>query len=297
MIAIPFEWYLTQIHFENWNNVSDYQKDFWVVKQEKAHYNVAILGTSRAFHTVNPKVIMDQNPSSKVINFGTDGTSHADHYLFLYQLLQNGVQIDTLLLEVDEFTLSGWLTNTVPFKDYVFALKFNEDTFSQAYRDYFDRKKYYIWKLPLLRYIEYNTHYTLNPMKEKKSERFKDNFGFVPAFPEYFSINYNKDSLLLKTHPFDIQYLKKILDLGKSADIEIVVFTAPVHEDFIKLERKRVESIDLIRSIAKSKNVKYVDCSMVDGLRDTTYFSDFTHLNLKGANKFTKFLYNRINGK
>mgnify|MGYP000451087962 CR=1 FL=1 len=89
IIAIPIDYYLTHYFFKDWNNISQYQKDFWVLNQKDQELDIAILGTSRAFHVINPAIIKEINPKAKVVNYGTDGTSHADHYLYLYQLLQN----------------------------------------------------------------------------------------------------------------------------------------------------------------------------------------------------------------
>lgn len=297
LLAFPMDYYLTHYHFNDWDNVSSYQKDFWLLKQRDKDINIGVIGTSRAFHVINPAVIKEISPTTKMVNYGTDGTSHGDHYLYLYELLRKGVKMDTLLIEVDEFTLSGWLTNTVPFKDYVFALKFNEEPFKQAYRDYFDRRKYFVWKVPLLRYIEYNSHYQLNPWNNNNEDRFTHRFGFAEAFSKGFRRDFKKDSLELRIHPFDIKYLNMSIELAQKNHIEVILFTAPVEESFISIEINRKRSFDKIKDIAKKHGVPYYDFSVVEGLRDTSFFSDETHLNGKGADKFTKHFYRKLNEK
>ena len=297
LIGIPFDYYLTHFHFKDWKNISKFQKDFWLLGQKNKNWDIAVLGTSRAFHMVNPGVIKEMNPNLSMINYGTDGTSHADHYLYLYQLLKNKVKMDTLILEVDEFTLSGWQTNTMSFKGYVFALKVNEEPFKQAFRDYYDRRKYLLYKLPLVRFVEYNNYYQLNPLRVEHEDRFTYRHGFAEAFTTGFRRDFKRDSLELLIHHFDIKYLNMIIELAKENDIEVILFTAPVEEEFKKIEINRARSISKIKEIAKNHNLSYYDFSMVEGIKDTSYFSDETHLNIKGANKFTKHFYNTLHDK
>lgn len=292
VIAFIMDYYLSNYYFKDWKNVSTYQKDFWNVTHKGGVYNVAIFGSSRAFHSVNPKVL---GIKSKWMNFGSDGTSHGDHFLFLHQALENN-EMDTIMLEVDEFTLSGYETNTDPFKEYVFALKVKESPFKETSKDYMDAVKNTIWKLPLTKFLEYNSFYSLGYGPSYDKNTFNESFGFEGLESDTFNKNFEGDSVVCSIHPIDIKYLENFISLANKMNKVTILFTAPVHPRFLEKEKNRNMSIFKIQEIAKKYNVDYFDYSTIFEQKQR-YFADYTHLNRSGADKFTIIMRDRINGR
>lgn len=292
VIAFSMDYYLSNYYFKDWRNVSTYQKDFWNVTHKGGVYNVAIFGTSRAFHSVNPKVLGIKH---KWMNFGSDGTSHGDHFLFLHQALENN-ELDTILLEVDEFTLSGYETNTDPFKEYVFALKVMNSPFKETSEDYMGVVKNTIWKIPLIRFLEYNSFYSIGYGSNYDENTFNVSFGFEGLESDTFNKNFEGDSVVCSIHPIDIKYIEKFIGLANKKNKVTILFTAPVHPNFLKKERNRNGSILKIQGIAKKFDIDYLDCSSLFE-KEQRCFADYTHLNKRGADKFTIKLRDRMNGK
>jgi hypothetical protein len=293
VISVGIDYYLTNHFFKNWANCSYYQKDYWVLQQKDRHYNYAICGTSRAFHHVKPELFHSFDSNLSCINIGSDGTSHGDHFLQLYYFLKNGNTIDTVLLEVDEFTLSSSETATNPFKDYVFLPEFRNEPTSQVYSDYMSRGKNKLWQLPLVRYIEYNNYFKLN-RNTIVEDRFENTYGYEKSIGDKFDIEVEFEKMELKISDIDIQYLNKIIDLCQDSGIVISLFSAPVLDDLINVQTNRDTSYNFITELAADQGIDFHDFSQAPELRDTVFFTNYSHLKDTGSEIFTKMLYDRI---
>lgn len=293
LASTGIEYILTNYYFKNWDNCSTYQKDFWMLRQTNKHYDYAFYGTSRAFHHVKPSVFREHNSNLSCINLGSDGTSHGDHYLQLYYFLKNGNTIDTILLEVDEFTLSGSATNTNPFKDYIFLPEFRSSPTSEVYKDFMPPLKHLLWQLPLARYIEHNDYYKIY-RETPDEDRFSKTSGYEKSKGDKFEIEVNFDKMELQIVDTDIYYLNKIIDLCDLSNISISLFSAPVLDDLIKVQTNRDSSYNFIENLAKNREINFFDFSQAPELRDTVFFTNYSHLKDTGAEIFTHMLYNKL---
>jgi hypothetical protein len=90
----------------------------------------------------------------------------------------------------------------------------------------------------------------------------------------------------------NIDYLKKIVDLCKKENVQLVFFRLPVHE--LLRETFDEKAFDSIRR-KHFNSVLFLDCANYTISNDK--FVDFSHLNYKGANEFSEFFNQLVQNK
>lgn len=91
----------------------------------------------------------------------------------------------------------------------------------------------------------------------------------------------------------NIEYLKKIIEIGKEKKVKIIFVTIPAHSSFVKLLHQK--QLDLLHSVANeltdNKEVFYYDClndfNKDTDNKDAELFFDSDHLSYLGAEIFS----------
>jgi len=249
-------------------------------KGEKLDY--VFLGSSRVENTVMPSIIEDITGKS-TINLGTQGAKLDDINIFLRLLISREVEIERLFVQVD------YVYNNETSSDIVRSQSLPFIKSNSIIKHYLKRvdsnynKNYYI---PFYRYAtnDYRLgfrEFFATTVKKKSAIDFKD--GFVPV---YGSIE-DSDivSLGLPTKILDKnKSLVEIDSLCKANNIKVTYFCAPFCS---KLETNNY------LSKLKSKLPNFEDFSAV--IKEDSLFNNCSHLNEKGALKFTKYLVEKLN--
>ncbi|WP_394906967.1 hypothetical protein [uncultured Mesonia sp.] len=230
-----------------------------------ATYDYALFGSSRCIYHLNP-VTINQSTGLKGINLGYSGSNPFEiklmvkKFLDKYQPKMIFVQLDNQynIEHLDPTAITPWM----PF--------IKEDEVYQEIIKYED-KAWYFKNIPFYRYTQYETKLGARNLilSYLKSNSFANQLGFTSI---------NKTINRVKPGNYKLKdkpniHVKEIEDLCRSKGVEVYFFTAPF------LQQK-------INTAVIEKHVQhYQDFSQI--FTQKAYFSDPTHLNRKGAEKFT----------
>jgi len=248
------------------NPVNPRNKASWLKKMDaNEKFDYALFGSSRCLNTVNP-VFIDQQTGLSGINMAYNGSNPFEIKLMVHEFLKKYhpkkiyVQVDDRFdRERNDPTSSiFWL----PFinEDYIHKQFKNKDSLVWGYKN-----------IPFYRYMLYESKIGfrdvfLSYFKKNQFNKFK---GFIPTSgtSEKTKFHYYKLSNQSNIH------IKEIETLCKEKEVEVYFFTAPYY--------KRNLDSDIIE-----KHVNhYTDFSQAILKRE--YFANPSHLNGKGAEKFT----------
>lgn len=98
---------------------------------------------------------------------------------------------------------------------------------------------------------------------------------------QYYSQNYTQKNI----DHIEVLYLKEISNLLDSYNIELILLNTPKWTEFYKFSNSR-ELFDEVYEKHFSE-IKFLDFSSL--FSEKEFFGDFTHLNFKGSQEFTKF--------
>ena len=185
-----------------------------------------------------------------------------------------------------------------------------------------DKKNYLESLMPFIRYRSklFDTEYVQQQI-DKKSGIDYQNYqhtqqnekGFVQYMDKgyyYSTLELSTEDLLLKQtkvlgdeNPVSQdaeKYLRKIMEYCKENEIELTLFSAPVYELQVLTTENYDTYIKYIRAIADEYGVEYYDFNLSREeylpIQHTEYFGDKEHLNSAGAEMFTKFFWQVMQG-
>ncbi|WAC01952.1 hypothetical protein N7U66_19250 [Lacinutrix neustonica] len=248
----------------------------YILKVENQDYDLVFLGSSRVANHIDTK-IFDTLSSRKTINLGVLGASLNDNLLEL-KLLVHSNRIKNLVLQLDD---SYQRTNSTTMVTAGAVPFLRNDIIKEHIKDNLDNfnKLYY---LPYYRYAV-NAHkigfresfFSLINRKPKIDPKI----GYYPMYGNNLEQPLSLPKELVGKNPvFD-----KIADLCEEHNINLIMFVAPYCSSI-----KNIEYIDKL----KQRCPEVIDFSR--GYADDLFYN-CGHLNHKGAQKFTKDLFLRIN--
>lgn len=241
--------------------------------------NLAILGASRANHHYRSEQIEDSLGIS-VYNYGWDGRCILYQYLCLLSAVKNG-DLKMVLLDLSESQLSDkWVVERI--SDLYPYYWTNRDVSEIIDRVEGNRIKYFM----ISALVQYNSQY-LNFLAS-----IEDVKGYTPLKYTGKALDLNElqniENDEMKYNEIALFYLKRISQVCKEKNIEIVVCLSP------SLSVRKESEERLIKICDKFDLVVWDYTSFVT---DPSLFSDYDHLNDKGAELFTGDVINRIKMK
>ena len=246
-------------------------------------YDVLVMGSSRAHHHYNDKMISD-SLKLKAFNAGVDGNGVilADG---LYSLLSQRYAPKLVILDIepsfdidvykDDDNNKRYLTNLKP---YFFEACIN-DVFAS-----------YGWQEKVKNYsglYRYNTD-CFNVVKNYLSSASIPEYGFSPSsgvMTEEREIYHSGDAVV---DPFKIDYIKKFIKDVKSSGADLILVASP------KYGEKSSECYDIVKEICLENNVPFWDYYTDQRFQKLEYFKEPMHLNNEGAKAFTNEIVYKI---
>lgn len=93
-------------------------------------------------------------------------------------------------------------------------------------------------------------------------------------------------------HPYYVDCLRRMSLLTLENDARLVLFTAPV-----PLSEEKIKRIVAIKEFASANNIPYIDLNQdfdKTGIDNGLDFYNYTHLNVKGSEKATRYIADRL---
>ncbi|WP_460219704.1 hypothetical protein [Psychroserpens sp. MEBiC05023] len=256
------------------------------------HITKIVLGNSQ------PECAFDDTLISQFKNLANSGESYFYSYQKLKQVLKQNPQINTVFIELNPTTIliredekiwqDRFIKHQVPnnlsffnFSDHKILATKNHMGYQQA----------------LLKGLKRNLNRIVN-----------NEYNFIDSIGGYRRVKWNHMASILdtlsydvktqysekqkKTSLYDIEYLKKMIDLCNLKSINIQFVRSPYHSKFIG---RKYEVLFQKYREKHFKDIVFLDFK--DFILEDSEYGDLQHLNYKGALKFSKWFENQINRK
>lgn len=272
-------------------NVGEYGV-FNKINEGKINADILISGSSRALKAINPKVI-EKELGLTCYNIASDGSDLGVQLPKLKWYLENNKTPKILIQDIAQF--GGDISNTIyePFK-YLPYLS-NDSLFKGLER--IDPDIWYNKYLFPVNLIYYNfDFYAKLGIELIQSFRDQEKYinGFLPDNSKWSS-NFEQYK---KEHPDGINcsapqdykaYISELIKYCRQNKIILVFIVLPNYYR-LKEVTHNLKDIGVYYNSLSEPFVYYYDYSNSDISKNEKYLYNFTHLNLDGANYFTKLL-------
>ena len=256
-------------------------KTQWLYKKKNEHFDLAIIGSSRAWWNIDLNKI-NESLQLNCISLANNHFTYSEMLLRLKQFYQNGNSIDQLLMQTEYYEffkndkkLSISAYDNIPFLD-------DSITYNHLKEKSFEWVK--LKYVPFWRYAEYNRQWGVEEFLISKLGIRNTIFDSTGSF---FSNDkfYGKDSIefgAAETNQPN-QDFKELIKFCNNKNIKVLIYTAPIYHAIINPKSQE----DLRRQLA-SMNIAYRDFTHL--YTDSTKFNDNTHLSIKGGQAFTNVI-------
>jgi adenylate kinase family enzyme len=274
-----------QKEYQTWNAIID----------GKLNADVLIYGSSRAWVHFDPKIIKDSLNHS-VYNLGMDGHTFNLQYLRHLLALKNNPKPKLIIHSVDIGTLSkGNLYNPDQFLPYMLWNKTFYDNMSK-----YDGYSSFDYKIPLIRYYgKLDAIKTAIKMiafsKNNKVERVRGYQGQNTSWNNDFDEakknmkKYVAVPDILTLNLFD-NYLKEC----KEHNIEVILVYSPYYIEGQKFIENQKQIINIYKNLALKYEFSFIDFTNDEICFDKKYFYNASHMNITGAELFSRKLCGQI---
>ena len=289
-----FSYYLSQSNsykgeYEVWNDIYS----------SNANCDIAIYGSSRAWVHIDPE-ILSNSLGLQVYNFGIDGHNFWLQYLRHIEFIKYNQKPATIILSVDIFSLQKrkdlyLLDQFLPYMLMNSSIK----DYTSSYLGY-NISDYYI---PLIRYFgKYNSLSLIRKsiIEERSPEKYRKN-GFLGMDREWSNdleiAKETKEVYEIETDSASIVLFEKFIKECQANNIELILVYTPEFIDGQTFVLNRSDVINIYKNFATKYSLKFYDYSNDSICLDKSYFYNASHLNKKGAEKFSKDFANKLKAR
>ncbi|MCU4158139.1 hypothetical protein J1N10_19350 [Carboxylicivirga sp. A043] len=246
-------------------------------------YTTLILGNSRIYRGINPDLCC--SPS---YNFAHDNDSYNQIYYKLKYILNCKKNIKNIILGVDYFQFSFISEN----RNYAYGKHLGKE-----YLKDYDYSFNYFYEYENIRGInKFLTIYRASKEIIQKNETskkttLKGNGQYLMPIPNMQKAKLTRDPKRLLIQE---KYFSQIIELCKERNVNVFLVMPPLQAEEIMLYNEDV--IKEFENYIKSFSADYIDYYNYSstGLFTSNDFTDITHLNCSGADKFSRFINDSI---
>lgn len=264
-------------------------------------YDLIILGSSRAYTSLNPKVI-DSGLNLKSFNMATSSQDITESYYTLKEILDyqkpKYLVLETYLGSCDDFINYYQVYSNASF------FKSSQHKYDLVI-DGYGSKGIVNYLVPMMKFNNYMKQDITSLFSKKKSKApklnwykgfhydttvvTKDDISKFKPIPSFKNKNFNKDRFKF--------YFDKIYELAKTNGIKLIVLRTPYPPSRLMLDSNTDENGFYKNYFSEFKDVGYYDLNRYKSNKfnfTDNDFSDFHHANGKGAEKISQQLVNII---
>ncbi len=277
--------------FNQTDNLDLSEKKQWVLAQNGAVYDYAVLGSSRAYGAFDMN-LLDSLTQKEGINLGSNGSGFKDNYLVLSHFLKSNT-IKELYLQVDMNSLNSKESFSNEFHSFTFlpywedaevksVLKDELSVLDNRLTDYF----------PEWRYFYFNKYFSPKEVVRrigigsKQDDPYTDLKGGMSSDSRLIEKGVEKLELRKapeSTDTNDREYLNRIIQLSQEKGIEVKLFTAPMYLGDHEYLKKAISDLDYPQIYA-DQTIEH----------NKSLFQDQGHLNSHGRFIYTKSFFEAV---
>lgn len=267
--------------FRNWNEV------FF----DSTYHDLIINGSSRAWVQYNP-LIIDTIVGTNCYNLGLDGHRITTQIARYYTYLSTHQKPKYIIQNIDQFTiLPSAKYEREQFIPYLcFDTLYNQIHNEEGY-SWLDKN------IPFIRYFGYK-----NVICEGLG--LHNDLASVPLYKGFYGDNNriwsssieNMDEIGFDCDSTCSRIFERYLERCMNDSVLMILVYAPMYRGSLSKEasENEIKMYDYYSKLAKKYNCVILNYMRCDICVDKKYFYNVTHMNLSGANKFTKYLADDI---
>lgn len=245
----------------------------------RANEDVLVLGSSRASHHYNPKIVSNSLAMS-CYNGGRDGQG-IEYYAAIFNLTLERYTPRVVILDINNRDLDADsekrdnLSCLLPY----LATSHVVDSFL------LQKSPFELLKASLLTYRFNGQLFSI--VQHTLFSRFSspNTFGFKPLQERMSEGSLPKKTSVLKPENIDqdnVKTLENIISLCRRKGIKLFVFISPRYS-----EDPTTQSVEKVKSVCSLMNVDFKDFTHSTEFSSPAYFADASHLNAAGADLYT----------
>ncbi len=262
----------------------------------KENFDIVFIGSSRVNLTVNPALI-DSATGLNAFNFGFDGANIVDFSMHLQAYMKTHSKPKLLVLNIDPKMFNVTNEIKVPPSKYLPYID---------HKEIYDTLKLYSKWPFVVKYFPFvgTSFYTDGIVNQSiqayvSPNRKMENYykGFSPLVTIWGSGDKTAKNLLpVEFTTKGLVLFHHFLETIKSNEINFQIIYSPQY-DFKEYSFEHKEYVSKLQTIASEFNYVLMDYSSMDICKEKKYFFDATHLNLVGANVFSRKLGTDLSNK
>ena len=259
----------------------------WIFAQDSQHFDFVVLGSSRAYHTVDIPTV-ERAVGGTGENLGLNGAAFPELSLLLDRFLAHNTT-KRIALEVDPFGFDRrWLHDQL--HAYLYLPYIDEPIISDYLEEYFGPRELAWEFVPLFKYAEYNERIGLRSVLDWVRHPPPE----FDAWGSRLSGGRMSDSavraIVDTTYGIEekrVLAFERILDIAVLRHVRVTMFMAPQFTGSARAVRNREQILAFYRELARRRRIGFITFDDPDIENDQSLFSDGEHLNKAGALKFS----------
>lgn len=256
------------------------------VEEGQINTDIAVFGSSRAFIHIDPE-LLSKKLNQSVYNLGLNGSKFKMQYYRFDEYLIHNPKPKMIVWNLDTFSFSK-IKQVFQSNQYVPFMLWNFKLYRYL-KDYQDTN-FLDFVLPFYRYRD-QKYWNSEHEKAEKEKLNADQMFRSKGFKSYnraWKVDWDK--LKYKKVDFDeesYQLLEKLIVRCQKENIKLVFTIAPEFYKGQKYMLNRAEIISRYQTILAKYNLPLLDYSTNEMSYDQDLFYNTTHMNMKGAKKFS----------
>jgi hypothetical protein len=267
----------------------------WLIEQAPPQADWVVLGSSAALASIDPAVLSTEL-GKDVLMLAEEGAAYPEQEL-IWKLLMERCRSKALLLEVDAWGVTN-VGYSWPFHEYHYLTHVNHPIVEKAIAEQKGPWLTAAWKyIPMLKFAQFNSKFGIVQLPS-----FLKGTSFDPRRAGTNETTTTIESLaedckteLMTGWEWDrnrINALEGILELAKANSVRVFLYYSPIYKNCRVHEEEKIKGF--YRELAAKKNIPLIFIEDESILGQAENFKDITHMNSRGANRFTKTIAERI---
>ena len=262
----------------------------WIFAMDGRRFDFIVLGSSRAYHTVDVPTV-ERAVNGTGVNLGLNGAAFPELSLVLERFLAHN-ETRRIALEVDPFGFDRrWLRDQ--FHAYLYVPYIDEPIVAEGLeREFGARALAWRW-VPLFKYAQYNERIGLRSVLEVIHHPPPE----FDAWGSRLSTGRISDSAVrairdtvYRVDEDRVRAFERILDIAASRQVQVTMFMAPQLGAAARAVVNREQMLAFYRDLARRHGITFIVFDDPAIENDPSLFSDGEHLNREGAMKFSALL-------
>lgn len=257
----------------------------------KINSEVIIQGASRAWTHIDP-AIMEEYCPQKIYNLGIDGQSVWMQYLRHQVLIEYNKKPDVIIYSLDYYMFDNrrGLYNLDQFLPFFWDSKIRSTV---SHYKGFHKLDYY---LPFFRYnqqlesVIYAAKIFFNPKHNYKSREKGYASRDIEWTGEFERVKEQYSEIMVPVNKEAVDHFEDFLKECINDDIRIVFIYSPEYIEGQEFVRNRKPVLNIFYRFAKKYDIPFYDYSDDPMCKNRDNFYNASHMNRKGASKFSKKL-------